>query len=110
MAHLQGRHKMTFWAQLDNDNKVMQVTVGEQDRDDALQWLIENIGGRWVETTVENYAGIGWTYLENVGFYPPKPFESWQLNGLIWEAPIPKPEGDYSWNEQKLEWEIVELS
>ncbi len=101
---------MAFFAQLDNDNKVIQVTVGDDDREDAFQWLADNIGGRWVETMPENYAGVGWTYVEDLGFYPPKPFESWVLNGLIWEAPIAKPEGDYSWNEQKLEWEIVELS
>lgn len=101
---------MAFFAQLDNDNKVMQVTVGDDDLEDAFAWLADNIGGHWVQTMPDNYAGVGWTYVENLGFYAPQPFASWVLNGLIWEAPTPKPEGDYAWNEQKLEWEIVELS
>lgn len=101
---------MAFFAQLDNDNKVVQVTVGDDDREDALQWLADNIGGRWVETTTENYAGIGWTYIDNLGFYSPQPFASWTLNGLVWEAPIAKPDGDHWWNESELRWEIVELS
>jgi hypothetical protein len=95
---------MTFWAQLDKDNKVLQVTVGDDDLDDAYEWLIANMGGRWVQTIEANYAGIGWTYIDDVGFYSPKPFESWILNGLIWEAPKPKPDGDYEWDESQLEW------
>ena len=101
---------MAFFAQLDNDNKVMQVTVGDDDLDDAHEWLVANMGGRWVQTTAENYAGIGWTYIEDLGFYPPQPFASWTLNGLVWEAPTPKPEGDYYWDESELGWKLVELS
>ena len=98
---------MSLWAQLDNDNKVLQVTVGEEDLEDAYEWLVLNHGGRWVLTTE---AGIGWTYIEDVGFHAPQPFPSWTLNGLTWEAPSPKPEGDYSWNENESEWKLVELS
>jgi hypothetical protein len=102
---------MAFWAQLDNDNKVIQVTIGDDNsQDKGLSWLIENIGGTWIETILENYAGIGWTYVEGVGFYSPQPYSSWILNGLVWEAPSPKPEGDHYWNEETLEWVHVELS
>jgi len=101
---------MTFWAQLDDDNKVMQVTVGEENAEQALQWLNDNIGGHWVETTIENYAGIGWTYIESLGFHQPSPFESWQLNGLNWEAPTPKPEGDFYWDEALLTWVAYDIS
>jgi hypothetical protein len=101
---------MTFFAQIDNDNKVIQVTVGDDDLDDAHEWLVANMGGRWVRTLPENYAGIGWTYIEDLGFYPPQPFASWTLNGLVWEAPTPKPEGDYYWDEAELGWKLVELS
>jgi hypothetical protein len=102
---------MAFWAQLDNDNKVIQVTIGDEDSaDKGLSWLIENIGGTWIETTLENYAGIGWTYIEDVGFYPPQPFQSWKLNGLMWEAPEPKPEGDFYWDETLLTWVEHEIS
>jgi hypothetical protein len=95
---------MSYWAQLDNNNKVIQVTVGDDDLDDAYQWLIENHGGTWVQTHLDNYAGIGWTYLENVGFYPPKPFASWTLDGINWKAPIDKPEGNFYWDEDLLNW------
>jgi hypothetical protein len=98
---------MSLWAQLDNDNKVLQVIVGEDDLEDAYEWIVANLGGRWVLTT---NAGIGWTYLEDVGFHSPQPFPSWTLNGLTWQAPKEKPEGDNYWNEEEQEWIDVELS
>ena len=102
---------MAFWAEIDEDNKVLQVTIGDDNSSDrGLSWLIENLGGTWVETTEENYAGIGWTYVEDLGFYAPQPFPSWTLNGLTWQAPKEKPEGDYYWNEEEQEWISVELS
>jgi hypothetical protein len=96
---------MAFWAQLDNDNKVLQVTIGDDNEaDKGHSWLIDNLGGRWVETTTDNYAGIGWTYIEALGFYPPQPFPSWILNGLTWEAPVAKPVGKFSWDENLKQW------
>jgi hypothetical protein len=101
---------MSYWAQLDKNNKVLQVLVGEDDLDDAYEWIVANVGGRWVQTIEANFAGIGWTYIEYVGFYPPKPFESWTLNGLAWQPPNPKPEGDFIWDEALLIWVAYELS
>jgi hypothetical protein len=101
---------MSYWAQLNNNNKVLQVTVGDDDLDDAYEWLIANMGGRWVQTSETNFAGIGWTYIDDLGFHAPQPFESWTLNGLIWEAPEPKPEGDFYWDEAQLKWVAYELS
>jgi len=95
---------MTYWAQLDKDNKVLQVTVGDEDLETAYQWLIDNHGGRWVQTTLNNYAGIEWTYIENVGFYPPQPYASWILDGLTWKAPIDKPQGTFYWDESLVNW------
>lgn len=100
---------MAFWAELDDDNKVIRVTVGDDtEADKGYLWLIDNLGGRWVETVADNFAGIGWTYVQDLGFYPLKPFESWILNGLTWEAPKPKPEGDYYWSEDALDWIEIE--
>jgi len=99
---------MSYWAQLDKDNKVLQVTVGEDDLEDAFQWLVENHGGVWKVMPEDNYGGIGWTYIDDVGFHPPKPFDSWLLNGLTWEAPKPQPEGDYYWSEDVLDWVEIE--
>lgn len=100
---------MAYWTQLDDDNKVIQVTIGDDNAPDkGYSWLIDNLGGRWVETTLDNYAGVGWTYLENTGFHAPQPYPSWILNGLTWEAPKPKPEGDYYWSEDALDWIEIE--
>jgi hypothetical protein len=59
-----------------------------------------------------NYAGIGYQYDQtNDVFYAPKPFNSWTLNKTtwLWEAPIPYPTDDYSynWNELTLSWDLV---
>ena len=56
-----------------------------------------------------NYAGIGFTYDEQRdAFIPPKPFESWVLDGgtCLWVAPIPMPEdgATYTWDEQAGDW------
>jgi hypothetical protein len=61
----------------------------------------------------KNHAGIGYTYDEDRdAFIPPKPFNSWILNENTcqWEAPIKYPTYDrlYKWNEQNLNWELVE--
>jgi hypothetical protein len=64
----------------------------------------------------KNHAGIGYTYDEDRdAFIPPKPknFPSFILNETtcLWEAPVTKPEDGniYSWNEQTLSWDLLEL-
>jgi hypothetical protein len=57
-----------------------------------------------------NYAGIGYTYNEELdAFLPPQPYSSWILNEetYAWEPPIPYPESEelYIWNEENQEWE-----
>jgi len=64
----------------------------------------------------KNHAGIGYTYDEDRDvFIPKKPYNSWILNEQTcnWESPIPYPSDAsidkiYSWNEQNLNWELVE--
>jgi len=61
---------MSHWAELDADNKVIRVTVGDNNDpagDEGYQWLIDNLGGTWVKTSYNgniryNFAGIGYTY------------------------------------------------
>jgi hypothetical protein len=61
---------MSHWAELDQNNKVTRVTVGDNDDpngDEGYQWLIDNLGGTWIKTSYNhkfrfNYAGIGFTY------------------------------------------------
>ena len=63
---------MSHWAELDKSNKVIRVLVGDNNDpagDEGYSWLIDNLGGRWVQTSFngtirKNYAGIGYTYDE----------------------------------------------
>jgi hypothetical protein len=81
---------MSHWAELDENNIVLRVTVGDNNDpagDEGYQWLIDNLGGTWVKTSYngnirKNYAGIGFTYdSSRDAFIPPKPIEgNWELN------------------------------
>lgn len=79
---------MSHWAELDENNVVLRVTVGNNDEpDEGYQWLIDNLGGRWIKTSYngtirKNYAGIGYFYNETLdAFIAPKPIEGeWILN------------------------------
>lgn len=105
---------MRYWAELDDTNTVIRVTVGDSSIEDGgLLWLEENLGGRWVETWLDgglrkNYAGEGYTYDESMeAFIPPKPFASWVLDDetFTWVAPIAKPEtGEWLWDENAGDW------
>jgi len=76
---------MSHWAELDENNKVIRVTVGDNNDpsgDEGYQWLINNLGSTWVKTSYNaatngfryNYAGVGYSYdLEADAFIPPKP-------------------------------------
>lgn len=61
---------MAHWAELDDNNIVLRVLVGNNNDpagDEGYQWLIDNLGGTWVKTSYNgniryNFAGIGYTY------------------------------------------------
>ena len=108
---------MAHWAEIDENNKVIRVTVGDNNSpDEGYQWLIDNLGGRWIQTSYNNsirkqYAGLGYTYNEeNDVFVAPQPFPSWTLNETFdWEPPTPRPEeGIWVWNEDDLAWAKIE--
>jgi hypothetical protein len=80
---------MSHWAELDQDNKVVRVLVGDNNDpagDEGYSWLIENLGGTWVKTSYnatirKNYAGIGYEYdVVLDAFIPPKCHEEAILN------------------------------
>lgn len=121
---------MAHFAQLDENNKVVQVIVvhnddimvdGVESEQKGIQFCKELLGqdANWIQTSYngsfrKNYAGYNSTYdPARDAFIPPKPFDSWILNEETckWEAPTPKPsvEGKfYYWNEETVEWtEIV---
>ena len=108
---------MAHWAEIDQDNIVLRVTVGDNnDVDEGYQWLIDNLGGTWIKTSYNNsirgtYAGVGFYYNEEEDiFITPQPYPSWIRNGSFWEAPIDRPEDDgiYNWNESTLSWDLAE--
>lgn len=111
---------MAHWAEIDENNIVLRVTVGDNnDPDEGYSWLVNNLGGHWIQTSYNanfrnKFAGIGDIYLEEYDvFVSPQPYSSWNLNleTFIWEAPIAQPianEGErYIWNEELLEWVLV---
>lgn len=61
---------MSHWAEIDENNTVLRVTVGDNNDpngDEGYQWLLDNLGGTWIQTSFNatirgKYAGIGDTY------------------------------------------------
>lgn len=59
---------MSHFAELDADNKVLRVLVGDNNySDEGYQWFIDNLGGNWIQTSYNNrirfnFASIGYTY------------------------------------------------
>jgi hypothetical protein len=110
---------MAHWAELDENNSVIRVTVGDNNDpngDEGYQWLLDNLGGRWVKTSYngsirKNFAGQGYYYNEELdAFISPQPYPSWELNTETcqWDPPVPQPdwetEGWHIWNEDELTW------
>lgn len=91
---------MSHWAELDDNNIVIRVLVGDNDDpagDEGYQWLIDNLGGTWIKTSYNgniryNYAGVGFTYDPiDEAFIAPIPCEHPELllNDLKrWECAI----------------------
>ena len=72
---------MSHWAEIDSNNKVIRVLVGDNNDpagDEGYQWLIDNLGGNWIKTSYnnkirKNFAGVGWSYDETAdAFIAPK--------------------------------------
>lgn len=92
---------MAHWAELDENNIVLRVTVGDNgEPDEGYQWLLDNLGGRWVKTSYNGtirvrFAGIGMFYDEvRDAFYFPKRNDGnslWFFNETTvqWELPAP---------------------
>ena len=86
---------MAHWAELNNNNTVLRVLVGDNnDPDEGYQWLIDNLGGTWVQTSYnarirKNFAGIGFTYDPDLdAFIPPICHEeaSLDFDSCLWKC------------------------
>jgi hypothetical protein len=106
---------MAHFAQLDENNRVLQViVVADEHEANGEQWCHDFAGGRWKQTSYngrirKNYAGIGHTYDEQRdAFISPKPYPSWIFNEETcqWQSPNPKPtdEYEYKWSELLSIW------
>ena len=125
---------MAHFAELNQDNIVLQVIVVGNDSINNLQFpesepvgiaFCQSLLGpdtRWAQTSYNanfryNYAGIGYTFdptpLPNGAFIAPKPYPSWLLstNTFQWEAPVPYPNdgGVYEWDEATQSWGPVPI-
>jgi hypothetical protein len=108
---------MAHYAFLDDNNVVIDVITGRNE-DEVVNGISDwetyygNFRGqRCVRTSYNNnirkqYAGIGFTYDEVADeFVQPQPYLSWSLDlNNDWQAPIPKPEGNFYWDEESLSW------
>ena len=120
---------MAHYAILDDYNVVIEVHVGVDESEPLPEgytsWEDFYGGKRTSYNTVgnvhflggtpfrKNYAGIGFIYDEvRDAFIPPKPYPSWYLNEdtCQWQAPkqVPDLENRYIWNEENLNWQLVE--
>jgi hypothetical protein len=116
---------MAHFAQLDNNNTVLQVIViSNADLLDENGVEQEALGvavceavvgaGPWVQTSYngnfrKQYAAIGYIYQPDVDvFYNPVgPYPSWSLDeNYDWQAPTPMPDDgkQYLWHEDLLTW------
>jgi hypothetical protein len=84
---------------------------GVETEQKGIQFCQSLFGGTWIQTSYTNrirkqYAGIGFTYDADADqFVAPQPFASWTLDSNNdWQAPTPKPEGSFIWNEETLAW------
>jgi len=89
---------MSHFAEIDADNKVIRVLVGDNSMpNEGYDWFVENLGGTWIKTSYNNrirfnYAGIGYTYDEG-------------RDAFI----APEPEGNLGLDEATCRWIMPEI-
>lgn len=126
---------MAYYAFLDENNIVTEVIAGKDEFENDINWeeYYGNLKGQTCKRTSyntllnvhraggepfrKNYAGVGFKYDEALdAFISPQPYPSWTLNTEIggWEAPVAQPITEFPfiavWNEQKVDWDIVDIT
>ncbi len=116
---------MAHYAFLDDNNIVTEVITGIDETElieglDTETWY-GNFRGQVCKRTSyngnirKNYAGIGFTYDEDLdAFIPPQPFASWLLDEetCLWTSPVKYPQDGltYFWNEENVDWELADFA
>lgn len=115
---------MAHFAQLDENNIVVQVIVGVDEPHDGEAIYFQTTGKVWKKTSYntsggvhllggtpfrKNYAGIGYTYdSDRDAFIAPQQYPSWILDEQTcqWDSPVPYPsdERKYVWDEPTTSW------
>jgi hypothetical protein len=123
-----GSIKMAHFAEIDNNNIVLRVTVvPDEESHRGQEYMNQDLGleGTWLQTSYNtfegthklggtpfrgNFAGGGYIYDPVLdAFYLPQPYPSWTLDTekFKWVAPTPRPTpGYYVWNEESLSWKL----
>ncbi len=76
---MNGETKISHWAEIDENNIVLRVLVGDNNEPDEGEAFMNSLGGTWVKTSYngnirKNYAGIGYSYDANRdAFIAPQP-------------------------------------
>jgi len=115
---------MAHFAQIDENGKVIQVTVVSNDDCNNLpfpasesvgQQFIASlgIGGVWIQTSYNNnfrrrYAAVGAVHMKDTDtFTVGQPYPSWSLGEdgeWLPPKPRPTPDGEWLWDEATQEW------
>lgn len=123
---------MAHFAQIDDNNIVLQVLVIDQAEIDTGNWGDPT---NWIQTSYntkggvyytpntgtpdpdqskafrKNYAGIGFTWLPNgpqgEGFTPHQPYPSWTMDSFsyLWNPPVPMPAQPWPANVVEYTWD-----
>jgi len=120
---------MTHYAEIGDNSVVLRVIVADED------FIEDHTTGTWVQTSYntrggvhyapnsntpdgglalnKNYAGVGYLYVDGVGFHEPRPHPSWVLDSdsYLWGAPVAYPDDskDYRWDEDTTAWVEIEV-
>jgi hypothetical protein len=89
---------MSHWAEIDDNNIVLRVLVGDNNLPDEGEAFMNSLGGTWVKTSYngtirKNFAGIGYSYdLTRDAFIAPEPDNAigFDEETCQWIVPLPE--------------------
>lgn len=88
---------MSHWAEINENNEVIRVLVGDNRDADEGEAFMKSLGGTWIKTSYngnirKNFAGQGYTYRYDIdAFVSPKCHEEAILNTetALWDCSNP---------------------
>lgn len=113
---------MAHFAQIENGTVTQVIVVHNNEllvdnvevESKGAEFCHNLLGGVWKQTSYnaatngfrKQFAGIDYTYDADADqFVAPQPYASWTLDSNNdWQAPTPKPEGSFTWDEETLAW------